>query len=249
MTTTISGRFTGKTIIVTGAASGIGRATAVRVVDEGGRVVATDVNKAGLDSLAGEHDVSVIAGDLLEAATITSILAAAGDHIDGLANIAGIMDDFVPPGEVDDVAWDRVMGINITAPMRLTRAVLPRMIAAGRGAIINLASEASLRGSAAGAAYTASKHAVVGLTQNVAFFYGPQGIRANAVAPGPTITGMRPSMPSELAVERCVPVMRATMPPPVTAETMAASITWLLSDDAANVNGVVLPSDGGWAVA
>ncbi|MGL1567571.1 SDR family NAD(P)-dependent oxidoreductase, partial [Vibrio parahaemolyticus] len=92
------------------------------------------------------------------------------DRIDGLANIAGIMDGFLPPSEVDDATWERVFAVNLTAPMRLTRAVLPRMIEAGAGSIVTVSSEAGLRGSAAGVAYTSSKHAVVGFTKSVAFF-------------------------------------------------------------------------------
>ena len=90
----------------------------------------------------------------------------------------------------DDDPWARVFRINVTALMRLTRAVVPLILDAGTGTAINVASEAGLRGSAAGAAYTASKHAVVGLTKNSAVMYGPLGLRFNAVAPGPTITNI-----------------------------------------------------------
>ncbi|MEV7040759.1 SDR family oxidoreductase [Amycolatopsis sp. NPDC051061] len=244
-------RFTDRTIIVTGAGSGIGRAAAVRVAAEGGHVVAADLDPARLADLVGqcgEEAVTAVAGDITEPAVVARIVAAAG-RIDGLANVAGIMDGFLPPSEVDDAVWDRVLGLNLTATMRLTRAVLPGMIEAGRGSIVNVASEAALRGSAAGAAYTASKHAVVGYTASVAFFHGPQGVRANAVAPGPTITGIDGGMRSRYAAGRGGPVMQATMPPPVAPEQVSASIVWLLSDDAANINGVVLPSDGGWSVA
>jgi NAD(P)-dependent dehydrogenase (short-subunit alcohol dehydrogenase family) len=137
-----------------------------------------------LSSDLGGFDVLTAAGDIADAAFIDTIMATAGGRVDGLANVAGIMDGFLPPAEVDDATWDRVFGVNLTGPMRLTRAVLPGMIAAGGGAIVNVASEAALRASASGAAYTASKHAIAGYTKSVAFFYGPQGIRANAVAPG-----------------------------------------------------------------
>lgn len=245
-------RFTGRTVIVTGAGSGIGRATAVRVATEGGHVVAADLDPArlaGLVEQCGEDSVTAIAGDITEPETVARIVAAGGGRIDGLANVAGIMDGFLPPSEVDDAVWDRVLAINLTATMRLTRALLPAMIGAGRGSIVNVASEAALRGSAAGAAYTASKHAVVGYTASVAFFHGPQGVRANTVAPGPTITGIDGGMRSEYAAGRGGPVMQATMPAPAAPEQVAASIVWLLSDDAVNINGVVLPSDGGWSVA
>jgi NAD(P)-dependent dehydrogenase (short-subunit alcohol dehydrogenase family) len=240
-------RFTGKTIIVTGAGSGIGRATALRLAAEGATVVAADVNQDALDKLASEIDIRPIAGDLTAADVIDQVVAAAGGVVDGLANVAGIMDGFLPAAEVDDATWERVFSINVTAPMRLTRAVLPLMLAAESGSIVNVASEASLRGSAAGAAYTASKHAIAGFTKNTAFFYGPKGIRTNAVAPGPTITNIEGSMKSRLAAERVGPILQIAIPAPVAADVLANAITWLLSDDAANVNGVILPSDGGWS--
>lgn len=251
MTDTTAGRFTGRTIIVTGAGSGIGRATATRIANEGGRVIATDVVAERLDALRSEldgFDVETVAGDVAAAETIDALIAAAGDRIDGLANVAGIMDAFLPPSEVDDATWDRVFSVNVTGPMRLTRAVLPHMIAAGRGAVVNVASEAALRASAAGAAYTASKHAIAGFTKSVAFFHGPQGIRANAVAPGAVATNIEAPMRSEYAASRVGPIMQVAIPPVAQPEQLAAAITWLLSDDSANVNGAVLPSDGGWSV-
>src|SRR5690606_19216557 len=113
----------------------------------------------------------------------------------------------------------------------------------------NIASEAALRGNAAGAAYTASKHAVVGLTKNTAFMYGHRGIRVNAVAPGGVATGIAAGggPVSEWGRERTAPFLRS-IPPIATAAQLAASITFLLSDDGVNVNGAILPSDGGWSV-
>ncbi|MET0715570.1 MAG: SDR family NAD(P)-dependent oxidoreductase [Mycetocola sp.] len=249
--TTTADRFAGKTIIVTGAGSGIGRATATRIANEGGRVIATDVVPERLAALADELsglDVVPVSGDVVASDTIAEIIEAAGGTIAGLANIAGIMDAFLPPSEVDDATWDRVFSVNVTGPMRLTRAVLPIMIEAGAGAIVNVASEASLRASASGAAYTASKHAIAGFTKSVAFFHGPQGIRANAVAPGAVATNIEAPMKSDYAAGRVGPIMRAILPPTAEPEQLAAAITWLLSADSANVNGVVLPSDGGWSV-
>jgi NAD(P)-dependent dehydrogenase (short-subunit alcohol dehydrogenase family) len=157
------------------------------------------------------------------------------------------MDNFTPVHEVDDDLWDRVFRINVTALMRLTRAVVPLMLDARTGSVVNIASEAGLRGSAAGAAYTASKHAVIGLTKNSAVIYGPEGLRFNAVAPGPTITGIEANFGSQLAAERLGPLMHANIPTPATAAQLAASITFLLSDDGTNLNGATLASDGGWS--
>ncbi|MBF4589558.1 SDR family NAD(P)-dependent oxidoreductase [Curtobacterium sp. VKM Ac-1395] len=250
MTDTTAGRFAGKTIVVTGAGSGIGRATAIRLAGEGGRVIATDVVAERLDALRADlpdADLETVVGDVSQAETIQQIVVAAGDRIDSLANVAGIMDRFLPPSEVDDATWERVFSVNVTAPMRLTRAVLPLMIAAGSGTIVNVASEAALRGSTAGAAYTSSKHAIAGFTKSIAFFHGPQGIRANAVAPGAVETNIEAPMGSEYAASRIGPVVQAIVPAAAQPDQLAAAITWLLSDDSSNVNGVVLPSDGGWS--
>lgn len=251
MTYSTPDRFAGQTIIVTGAGSGIGRATATRIAHEGGRVIATDVVPERLDALREEltgFAVKTVVGDVAASETIDALLAAAGDRVDGLANVAGIMDAFLPPSEVDDAMWDRVFSVNVTGPMRLIRAVLPLMIAAGHGTIVNVASEAALRASASGAAYTASKHAIAGLTKSVAFFHGPQGIRANAVAPGAVATNIEAPMRSAYAAGRVGPIMQTTVPPVAQPEELAAAIAWLLSEDSANINGAVLPSDGGWSV-
>ncbi|MGO4806954.1 SDR family NAD(P)-dependent oxidoreductase [Arthrobacter sp. 2MCAF15] len=250
-----TGRFAGKTVIVTGAASGIGQATALRIAKEGGRVIAADISKERLDDLVAENaglDLVPVAGDISTEETVAAVVAAAvvaaaGGRVDALANVAGIMDNFAPIHEVDDELWDRVFRINVTALMRLTRAVVPLMLDAGTGSVVNVASEAGLRGSAAGAAYTASKHAVVGLTKNSAVMYGPKGLRFNAVAPGPTITNIVANWGSQLAAERLGPLMQATVPTPATAAQLAASITFLLSDDGTNINGAILASDGGWS--
>jgi NAD(P)-dependent dehydrogenase (short-subunit alcohol dehydrogenase family) len=246
----VPGRFEGKTVIVTGAASGIGRATTSRIAREGGRVVAADINAGPLDELAAELPGAVtVAGDISQAADVERIIAAAGERIDGLANVAGVMDDFSPLHELDDAVWERAFRVNVDGLMRLTRAALPSMLAAGSGSIVNIASEASLRGNAAGVAYTASKHAVLGITRNTAFMYGPSGIRVNAVAPGGVATGISASIGemSEFGRQRTGGFM-GLMPPVATAPQLAASITFLLSDDGVNLNGAILPSDGGWSV-
>ncbi|GAA1490802.1 SDR family NAD(P)-dependent oxidoreductase [Brachybacterium sacelli] len=244
-------RFTGRTVIVTGAAGGIGAATVSRLAREGGRVIAVDLSEERLAEFAASRqglDIIPVAGNITDQESIERIIDAAGDTIHGLANVAGINDDFSPLHETSDEMWDRVLDVNVTGTFKLTRAVLPAMMAASGGAIVNVASEAALRGGASGNAYTVSKHAVVGLTRSAAFMYGPHGIRVNAVAPGGVATGIPfPSSVSEAGSERLKP-FQAQIPTVVPADDIAASITFLLSDDGVNLNGVVLPSDGGWSV-
>ena len=244
-------RFAGKTVIVTGAASGIGKATASRIAREGGRVIAADISADKLEAFKAElpdADITTVAGDLTQQDAIDAVIAAAGDRIDALANVAGINDDFSPAGETTDAVWDRVIAINLTAPFKLMRAVLPVMEQSGAGAVLNVASEAGLRGNASGNAYTASKHGIIGVTKSAAFMYGPKGIRVNSVAPGGVATGipMPPNM-SEAGSARLAPFQQA-IPALATAEELAASITFLLSDDAVNINGAIVASDGGWSV-
>jgi NAD(P)-dependent dehydrogenase (short-subunit alcohol dehydrogenase family) len=246
----VGGRFDGQTVIVTGAGSGIGRATASRVAREGGRVVAVDVSEGRLGELVAEHpglDIVSVTADITDETGIASIVAAAGERIDGLANVAGIMDNMTPIHEVSDAVWQRVFAVNVDGAFRLSRAVIPAMLAAGRGSIVNVASEAALRGSAAGVAYTASKHAVVGITKSTAFMYAGEGIRVNAVAPGPVLTNIGADFASDLGRERIGAVMQ-NIPPVAEASQLAASITFLLSDDGTNVTGAIVPSDGGWSV-
>ena len=243
------GRFDGRTLIVTGAASGIGRAVASRVAREGGRVVAVDISKESLDAFAAESDelqIVPVAADITSPAGIDAIVAACDERIDGLANVAGLLDDFSPIHEVPDAVLQRVFDVNVFGLIRLTRAVVPVMMAAGRGSIVNIASEAALRGSSAGLAYTASKSAVLGITRSSAFMYEQHGIRVNAVAPGGTLTGMRPGATSGFGKQRLDSHIADV--PIALPEALAASITFLLSDDGVNVNGAILPSDGGESV-
>jgi NAD(P)-dependent dehydrogenase (short-subunit alcohol dehydrogenase family) len=167
-----------------------------------------------------------VTADVVTSDGVAAVAASAGGRVDALANVAGIMDGFLPPAEIDDQTWERVFAVNVTSMMRLTRAVLPIMLEAGGGAIVNVSSEASLRGSAAGVAYTASKHAVNGLTKSTAFFYQSRGIRANAVVPGGVITNIEGAFRSEQAAAIVGPVLEATLPSVATAEQVASAITF-----------------------
>ncbi|WP_458247758.1 SDR family NAD(P)-dependent oxidoreductase [Streptomyces sp. MAI_2237] len=251
----MAGQFDGRGVIVTGAGSGIGRAAALAFASQGARVLAADLDAKGADGVvrdiegAGGVAVAVV-GDLGEQSVVDEVVRTAVERfggVDVLVNNAGIMDSMSAPADVTDAEWERVLRVNLTAPFLLTRAVLPHMLAAGRGAIVNTASEAGLRGSAAGAAYTASKHGLVGLTKSLAVMYRRQGIRANAIAPGGTATGIVVDAdqaahgPAALG-PHFVNLGRVAQP-----EEQAAAILFLASDAASDINGVVLPVDDGWS--
>lgn len=248
--TVITDRFAGQTAIVTGAGSGIGLATSRRLLEEGATVVAIDLRQDRLDALAQEYagmPCIPIGGDLVDTDTIDRALGATKGTVHMLANVAGIMDGFLAPAEVDDLTWERVLAVNLTAPMRLTRAVLPIMLANGAGAIVNVSSEAGFRASAAGAAYTTSKHALNGFTKSIAAFHQGQGIRANAVAPGAVHTNIEAPFKSEFAAGVLGPWLKVGVFKQATAEEIASTITYLLSAEASNVNGAILPCDAGWS--
>lgn len=245
-------RHTDRNVIVTGAGSGIGRATAIRFSGEGARVVACDIDEEGLDEtleqMSGDHEA--VTADITNQDDVEKVVAAAGGQIDILANVAGIMDHFLPLGEIDDATWNRVLAVNMTGVMRLTRAVLPIMQEAGHGAVVTVASEASLGAGAAGVAYTASKHGVLGLVKHIAFYYGPSGIRSNAVLPGGVDTGIgATSAPKSDWVMEIAQRKMATMGPIAQPDQIATVISWLASEEASNVNGAIVTSDGGWSAA
>ncbi|MGW3095319.1 SDR family NAD(P)-dependent oxidoreductase [Streptomyces sp. NPDC001102] len=225
------------------------------IAAQGARVLAVDVDAKGADGVvreiegAGGVAVAVV-GDLGEQSVVDEVVRTAVERfggVDVLVNNAGIMDRMSAVADVTDAEWERVLRVNLTALFLLTRAVLPHTPAAGRGAIVNTASEAGLRGSAAGAARTASKHGLVGLTKSLAVMYRRQGIRANAIAPGGTATGIVVDAdqaahgPAALG-PHFVNLGRVAQP-----EEQAAAILFLASDAASDINGVVLPVDDGWS--
>ncbi|MFC9269699.1 SDR family NAD(P)-dependent oxidoreductase [Streptomyces zhihengii] len=245
----------GRSVIVTGAASGIGRAAALAFAAQGDRVVVADLDPAGAAAVVTEIEKAqgvavAVTGDLSDQAVVDRVTATAVERfggVDVLVNNAGIMDSMSAPADVSDTEWERVIRVNLTAPFLLTRAVLPHMLAAGRGSVVNTASEAALRGSAAGAAYTASKHGVVGLTKSLAVMYRGSGIRANAICPGGTATGITvhadPAAHGPAALgPHFVNLGRVSRP-----EEQAAAIVFLASDAASNINGAILPVDDGWS--
>jgi NAD(P)-dependent dehydrogenase (short-subunit alcohol dehydrogenase family) len=247
-------------VIVTGAGSGIGRATALRFGSEGAKVVVADSDaSAAADVTAELRDSGVeavaVIGDLGDQAVVDLVIGTAAEKfggIDVLVNNAGIVDGMHAAADLTDIAWDRVLRINLTTPFLLTRAALPYMLSQGKGAFVNVASEAALRGSAAGTAYTVSKHGLVGLTRSVAVMYRDAGIRANAIAPGLTApSNVRAHRVGTHDADALGPstIQRHSMNMGRVAATdeQAAAIVFLASDWASNISGALLPVDNGWS--
>jgi NAD(P)-dependent dehydrogenase (short-subunit alcohol dehydrogenase family) len=247
-----SDRHRGRVALVTGAASGIGRAVALRLAREGADVVAVDLHREPLEAVLAEmgadagRSVAVVA-DVSDRGDAERAVAAAEDlgGLGLLVNNAGIMDGFLPAHEVDDDTWRRVMAVNVDGPMLFTRAALPAMTARGAGAVVNVASVGGLRGGAAGAAYTVSKHALVGLTRSVAWTYRAAGVRCNVVCPGGVSTGIDAAPRSAWGLERlgAVHAGAVRMAEP---DEIATLVSWLGCEEASNVNGAVVAADGGW---
>lgn len=249
------GKLAGKVAIVTGAGSGMGKAIAILFASEGANVVVSDMNFESTQEVVSEiktngGEATAIKASVAVEADVQNLIETtvqAYGWIDILINNAGIMDNFVPAGEVTDELWEKVFAVNSMGPMRMIRKTLPVFIAKGKGVIVNIASAGGLLGSRAGAAYTASKHAVVGLTKNVGFQYAKLGIRCNAIAPGAINTNIGKTIfnPSEFGMERAMAGMSLN-PRVGEPEEIAKVALFLASDDSSFVNGTVITADAGW---
>lgn len=253
-------RLQDKVVVITGAASGMGLAMATRFTAEGAKVVAGDWNAERLDQAvatirANGGTIVGAQGNIADAATAQSLVdLAVSTHgrLDVLVNNAGVMDYMQGVGELTDEVWRRVLGINLEGPMFTMRRAIAQMLKQGGGSIVNVASTAGIEGGAAGAAYTVSKHGLVGLTRNTAWIYAARGIRCNAICPGGTRTNIAESMPQDRldpAGAARAGAYAALIPAFLESEDIAALALFLASDESRYINGAIIPADAGWTAA
>ena len=263
------GRLRDKVAIVTGAASGNGKAIAVLFAREGAKVVLVDIDGTEVrkvtDMLERQNrTVTDIEADVTKESCIQRIVDETLEkfgRIDILVNNAGVFDELLPAGEVSDEIWERVISTNLTAPMHGIRKVIPVFERQGGGVIVNTASIAGFTGArGGGAAYVASKHGLIGLTKNVAFNYKDRNIRCNAVAPGRVETDLRVNSEKLIGsrsahdhtigewkdIEDRITDGYVTNMRKCTPDEIARVVLFLASDEASFVNGSVFVADGGW---
>jgi NAD(P)-dependent dehydrogenase (short-subunit alcohol dehydrogenase family) len=246
-------RFTDKVFFITGAASGIGRAAALAFAAEGARVaildrsadaleeVKTSVKNAGAEVMAIACDVS--SPEQVQAA-VRQIVDRFG-RLDVAFNNAGVENKAAPVHEIDLAEWDRILGINLRGTFVCMKHELAQMVKQGGGVVVNTSSGAGIRGVAGGAAYAASKHAIIGLTRSAALDYAKQNIRVNAVLPGNIETPMMDRFTGG-DIQKAIdlePVGRLGKP-----EEIAESVLWMASDLGGFVTGAATVIDGGWSL-
>nr|XP_036577539.1 bacilysin biosynthesis oxidoreductase bacC [Colletotrichum truncatum]KAF6784537.1 bacilysin biosynthesis oxidoreductase bacC [Colletotrichum truncatum] len=256
----------GKVAIVTGCGSGIGLACTQLLLAHQYQVCGLDIRDFNY-SLLQESDHGRFhfhRADLTELRAcedgVYASIASFGRRIDLLVNVAGVMDSFSSADGVTDVEWDRVIAVNLTAPVKMMRAVLPFMKEKSTGVIVNVASTAGLSGAVAGIAYTCSKHGLIGATKNVAWRFRKEGIRCNAVLPGAIDSRIGKAIASGHADEFDIEAYAQVEPvhalhaqtsdstPNITPLEVAQAVVFLATDQARTINGVALPIDQAWGV-
>ncbi|MBY0204713.1 MULTISPECIES: SDR family oxidoreductase [Paenibacillus] len=245
-----------KVAIVTGAGSGMGKAIATLYAQEGAKVVVSDINEEAAQAVVQEIQANggeafVLLANVAKEEDVQQLIdqtVSKYGTVDILVNNAGIMDGMEPAADISDERWEKVFAVNTTSVMRTTRKVLPIFLEKQQGVIVNIASAGGLHGGRAGAAYTASKHAVVGFTKNTGYMYAEQGIRCNAIAPGAVATNIGASMTgiNPFGAGRQQQGM-AINPRVGTSEEIAKVALFLGSDESSFVNGTVITADAGWS--
>ncbi|OEC01816.1 3-ketoacyl-ACP reductase [Lysinibacillus sphaericus] len=241
----------GKTVFITGAASGIGQAQAIAFLENGAHVFGLDVEERGLEQLHQLYPerFAYTLGSVYKKSDVEhafQAVMASFSSVDILLNTAGVLDGFAKTLDTDEVLWDKIMNTNVKGTFFVTNTILPHMLQRKSGIIVNMASIAGLIAGGGGAAYTASKHAIVGYTKQLDLDYCREGIRANAIAPGAIQTAMTKADfegDGEMAkwVANETPAGRWAQPSEV------ANLTLFLASHAADyIHGAVVPIDGGW---
>ncbi|MEK7433131.1 MAG: glucose 1-dehydrogenase [Cyanobacteriota bacterium] len=247
-----------KVSIVTGAGAGMGKAIALLFASEGSKVVATDIDQKRLDNLKNEiiekgGEVTTIIANMSKEEDIENMIKVATSTygtLDILVNNAGIMDNFQPVGELENSMMEKVMKVNFEGPFKAMRSAVKIFLANGKGNIINVCSIGGIKGGVAGAAYTSSKHALVGLTKSTGYMYSKSGIRCNGIAPGAVNTSIIETIDmskiTSLVNDRIMAGMALN---PRTGEPIeiANAALFLASDDSSFVNAQILVVDGGWS--
>jgi NAD(P)-dependent dehydrogenase (short-subunit alcohol dehydrogenase family) len=246
-------RFEGKTAFITGAASGIGRATAVAFAAEGARVVVTDRVEAALQETAeyvkeAGGEVLAIACDVSKPEEIEAAVAQAVNtfgRIDCAFNNAGVENKATPLHEIELEEWDRILSINLRGTFVCMKHEIAQMVRQDGGVVVNTSSGAGIRGVAGGASYAASKHAMIGMTKSAALDYAKQNIRVNCVLPGNIATPMMDRFTGG-DIQKAIdlePVGRLGKP-----EEIAEAVLWMCSDLGGFVTGASIVVDGGWSL-
>ncbi|KAI5370847.1 putative short-chain dehydrogenase/reductase SDR, NAD(P)-binding domain superfamily [Septoria linicola] len=250
----------GKTVLVTGGGGGLGRAIAENFIAVGSNVVICDINQSLLDDFSKKNSsekVLAIKSDVTSESELDDLFAQAEKKFgtfDYIINSAGVIDKFNPAGTMPRSEWDRCIAVNLTAPMSITkRAVNGFLKDNKKGSIVNIASVASFKGFANGAAYTASKAGLIGLTKNTAAFYRLKGIRCNAIAAGAMQTNIGNSLANGDFNMDGMMVMKKTFGDweggYADLNKMAKLVAFLSSEDAEMINGALVTADGGITAA
>ena len=247
-----------KVALITGAGAGMGKAIVQLFAAEGSKIIVTDINAERLDELSVEvkkngGEITTLVADMALETDIENMIQLAVQTygtLDILVNNAGIMDHFQPVGELENSMWEKVMKVNLEGPFKAMRSAVKIFLKNGTGNIINICSIGGIKGGVAGAAYTTSKHALIGLTKNTGYMYSKSGIRCNAIAPG----GVNTSIGDTIDMSKITPLVNdrimsgmALNPRMGEASEIASAALFLASDDASFVNAQVLVVDGGWS--